>query len=643
MKRKQQLLLARQAKKGSQSPLPETSPTTSPPSSLLPSHGPSSSQLDDPPPSARIKSVLSGPSTSKSTSSFATPSTSAEPIEHNVVCSASKRKLGYNSDEPLDDQQTNSLPSTITDLETLRPLFANLLCPSCFTPSLSLENDRNKNSGLAISLVVRCVNCCEDLTSTMTSNKCGGSIYDVNRRAVAAASATGMGYSGLCNFSEIMNVPSLHHKTYAVHTKSISDKCEIFSNDRLATAVEKVKQQYSDQPSGIKDIHVSFDGSWHKRGHTSKSGIGMVIERRTGLIIDYEVLTSYCPLCATTGRKLENQNILKYERWLAGHKPFCSANYEGPSGGMEKEAALRIWSRSILKNGLRYVTMISDGDSKTISELHTLDPYPGTRVVKHECINHVGKRLGTALRNLVVEKSKAKPKVTLGGKGYGKLRPQVITQLQSYYTNAIRSHSTVPAMKKAVMAILDHCSSTDADPRHQNCPKGEDSWCFHQKAVARGFPPGSHEDNLGTPICQLVAENVRPTFERMSSDDLLSRCVLQTTQNANESAHAVIWARCPKHLFANRHRLNIAVALGVAEFNFGSASSQKFISMLDLPVGAETKRRGKKRDHTRTVKAEAAVTEKARRYRQLKAEAKQKEEQKLLDTYGQFYVSGGGD
>lgn len=129
----------------------------------------------------------------------------------------------------------------------------------------------------------------------------------------------------------------------------------------------------------------------------------------------------------------------------------------------------------------------------------------------------------------------------------------------------------------------------------------------------------------------------------MSSDDLLRRCVLQTTQNANESAHAVIWARCPKHQFANRARLSIAVAIGVAEFNFGASSSRAFLQSLSLPVGMETKRRGDKRDHTRTVKALAAITEKARRHRQIMAEAKQREEQTMLETHGQFYVSGGGD
>ena len=76
--------------------------------------------------------------------------------------------------------------------------------------------------------------------------------------------------------------------------------------------------------------------------------------------------------------------------------------------------------------------------------------------------------------------------------------------------------------------------------------------------------------------------------------------------------------------------------------NFGATASRRFLNTLSLPVGEETRRRGKKRDHSRTVKAEAAVTEKAKKHRQVKAEARQREEQRLLDTYGQFYLPGGG-
>ena len=181
-------------------------------------------------------------------------------------------------------------------------------------------------------------------------------------------------------------------------------------------------------------------------------------------------------------------------------------------------------------------------------------------------------------------------------------------------------------MKQAVMAILDHCSSTDDDHHHDNCPPGEGSWCFYQRAKVKGLPPASHADSVGTPICKLVADHIRPAFERMSSDDLLSRCIRQSTQNANESAHAVISTRCPKHQFVNRNQPLPCCCL------WSGRVQLRCNILLGFSPDPQP---------TRTRKAQAAVTEKARRYRQLKAEARQREEQKLIDNYGEFYVSGG--
>ena len=44
----------------------------------------------------------------------------------------------------------------------------------------------------------------------------------------------------------------------------------------------------------VIDICVSYDGSWHKRGFSSKYGVGTIVEMETGLILDYEALSLYC-------------------------------------------------------------------------------------------------------------------------------------------------------------------------------------------------------------------------------------------------------------------------------------------------------------------------------------------------------------
>ena len=59
---------------------------------------------------------------------------------------------------------------------------------------------------------------------------------------------------------------------------------------------------------------------------------------------------------------------------------MSEANYEGSSPAMEAAAALDIWKWSEEHLHLRFMEVISDGDSKTIAMLHESEPY-GKNVV----------------------------------------------------------------------------------------------------------------------------------------------------------------------------------------------------------------------------------------------------------------------
>ena len=72
---------------------------------------------------------------------------------------------------------------------------------------------------------------------------------------------------------------------------------------------------------------------------------------------------------------------------------------------MESTEALAIWKRSVSKNKLSYTQMISDGGSKIFKLLSDQLPYGVSNLVsKHECVGHVQKRMGTALREKAKEK-----------------------------------------------------------------------------------------------------------------------------------------------------------------------------------------------------------------------------------------------
>ncbi len=82
-------------------------------------------------------------------------------------------------------------------------------------------------------------------------------------------------------------------------------------------------------------------------------------------------------------------------------------------------------------------------------------------------------------------------RVTIGGRG-GITKKKYIT-LQQHYGDAIRAHKgDLEGMVRACWAVFDHSISTDEAPSHDNCPKGDKSWCKYQVAIAGMVAPPPH-------------------------------------------------------------------------------------------------------------------------------------------------------
>ncbi|GAB0098331.1 hypothetical protein DMENIID0001_140500 [Sergentomyia squamirostris] len=123
--------------------------------------------------------------------------------------------------------------------------------------------------------------------------------------------------------------------------------------------------------------------------------------------------------------------------------------------------------------------------------------------------------------------------------------------------------NSVEDMKKAIMAVLRHKSSTDDNPEHDLCPQTEDTWCKYWKAVQEG-----EEYQHSKPIPAAVVEAITPVYEALTDDNLLERCLGGFTQNNNESFHASIWKLAPKHLHGTE-TVSVAVDLATITFNLG--------------------------------------------------------------------------
>ncbi|GFU72822.1 uncharacterized protein TNCV_2782871 [Trichonephila clavipes] len=115
------------------------------------------------------------------------------------------------------------------------------------------------------------------------------------------------------------------------------------------------------------------------------------------------------------------ENSAEYPYGTNPIKKKAAKNYVGSSNAMEVKAAEILWKRSIKNCGMRYVSILSDGDAKTYQHLSSLNVYGNCiKIAKEECINHVAKRLGTGLRNKILEwRNKG---ITIGGRKEGNLK-----------------------------------------------------------------------------------------------------------------------------------------------------------------------------------------------------------------------------
>ena len=152
------------------------------------------------------------------------------------------------------------------------------------------------------------------------------------------------------------------------------------------------------------DITVTFDGTWSKRGFTAMHGVVVVISWDTGWVLDAHVISRYCGKCTRMRRSLglgseagDETTSVEFQQWFKLHEPECTLNHKGSSNSMEVEGALVLWNRSVERLNLRYVNVISDGDSKAIAAVRAAKPYgEDVSIVKFECVGHVQKCVGAA-------------------------------------------------------------------------------------------------------------------------------------------------------------------------------------------------------------------------------------------------------
>jgi len=257
---------------------------------------------------------------------------------------------------------------------------------------------------------------------------------------------------------------------------------------------------------------------------------------------------------------------------------------------------VRIFKRSVEKRGVRFVKYLGDGDSKSYSAVSNAQPYgPDVVVEKLECVGHVQKRMGKLLLDKV-QQCKGKEFYWEGRKykgigGSGKLHKAAIKRIQGHYGAAIRNNvGNLEGMKASIWRIWHH-----RNRNHSSC----DNSC---PAVN-----GSGDGNSNS-LPPFVLEEIKPVFETLTADSLLSKCLHGGTQNNNESFHRIIWLLCPKVQFVQKPRLELAVNCAVLQFNDGGTALAAVYDILGIPIGKQLVMHTHKKDLQRIKASKRRAT-----------------------------------
>ena len=284
----------------------------------------------------------------------------------------------------------------------------------------------------------------------------------------------GGGRSTLEKLCACLNLPSpMAKEAYNDTLKGLKGVMETQATSSMNEAAELEHSIRSSDTSEIIECKAMFDGTWRKRGHSSLQGAVTAISVETDKCLDIEALNKICKACSILASKPDG---LEKESRRANHK--CPKNYVGSAPAMEPEGVKRIFGRSESSRKLQYTGYIGDGDSKSFSSIRAMKPYGRKEIKKYECVGHIQKRMGSALRKL---KSSRRTSKLLDGKtvgGRGRLTAERLEKLQLYYGLAIRrNRDNVEGKRKEIWAGLKHSASSDEKQQHEDCSDKEDTWC----------------------------------------------------------------------------------------------------------------------------------------------------------------------
>jgi len=274
----------------------------------------------------------------------------------------------------------------------------------------SMQLDLERRNGLKTELVYKC--------------KCGWVVVfstdtDKNSLPINDSFAWGceiapVGFSSASCLLTTMDIPVPDYRTFKTHeTKCKNDMEEGFLKEMQENLSRERQLAIDDgeyvNVEGISyaSITVCVDCGWSKRcyGHSynANCGVAVIIGVRTKKIIYADTRCSTCLVCDKVPSDGSEENVD-----CTPH--ICCKNWSGPATAMESDIIKAGFLQS-RQHGLVYSSFIGDGDSSVHASVENI--YPGMKVNKVECKNHLFKNLTKKLMALAFNKVTGKNSVSI--------------------------------------------------------------------------------------------------------------------------------------------------------------------------------------------------------------------------------------
>ena len=510
------------------------------------------------------------------------------------------------------------LGSQIMNLEILALVFKMLRCTNRICNGPLRLHKFAYSDGLQSKFVLHCTHChlvvanfssslyenekpMEAINSTVKSRYRPS---EVNIRAMVAVHATSLSWQDFrltCALLDLQ-VPGRNLRQRALDNFKEAT-CKV-TEDTMKLAARDVSRHIDSIPSNIDGAvrcNVSFDASWHRRGHYSNQGFGAVIDSVSGKVLDYDLLQRVCRKCLLWPEERRVSEPEEYASFSSEHEAVCTANFSGTSQAMEGAIAIKLWKRSVSQNQLVYSTYIGDGDSSSFKKLIVSDPYEGQENVrKEECLGHVQKRLKKHLKKA----SSTSPAIA-------KSKVERVGQLYALVVVQNRGNSP-EVIQLALNNLLDHLGE-----QHSNCPCKPDSWCYFARALAeRDMDPSFPIPPLRKPyLTDSEVARGREVFNTFASLAMCSSITMGKTQNSNEALHSVVWHNSPKAKYVGQKSIRCSTALAIGSFNEGSLSLAAVLNEYGITLSYSSLIHLAERDRCRNFKKERAILETIKRRR----------------------------